>query len=59
MTVHEIITMVGLLLPIGYLIGRLDVLSDNRDKPIEPFIALLFFLSILSTTIALTLRCVN
>jgi hypothetical protein len=59
MTVQEIITLFGLLLPIAYGLGRVDESAPTKNELYTGFFVVLFLFSIISTTVALTLRFIN
>ena len=59
MTIHEIITLLGIALPIAYSLGRMDESGPANDDFFSVVFIVLFFSSFISAAVAITLRFVN
>lgn len=58
MNAHEIITLVCLVAPIAYVIGRFDEHRNPADNTIQ-LTAVIFVAAVVSTAVAITLRIVG
>lgn len=58
MNIHEILTLLGLFLPLAYVLGRFDE-KYNPEAATMAVALIVFALTVISSAVAITLRIVG